>query len=749
MASPSNEDSPAPQAGSARTSPIGIEDILCTEELKSRPAQQPDYKAENDALVDLAKHMARSPETLLQKLAETARRLCRAGSAGVSLEEVDKGEPIFRWSAVDGRLKPHLGGTMPRHFSPCGTTVDMGQTLVMCDAVRFYPYIADLQMPIREVLLVPFYSGEQPVGTVWVVSHEVIGHFDAEDARLLTSLSLFAAAAYDSLLAFNSTAETQIKLQEANFKLEAALQAGAIATWSWDVLNDRVQVDNQGAQLFSVSETDANGGPIATYLESIHPDDRERVTSLIQSIMESGEDYEVEYRLRNNDDYVWVIARGRVLRNSQGKPIQFPGVLVDITTRKLAQLANEARQQEASETLRTAHEEVVAGSRAKDDFLAALSHELRTPLNPALLLASEASRNSDYPREARSDFESIRKNIELEARLIDDLLDVTRITSGKFILYRALKDLHLIVRDATDKVASDAQDKKITLSWELNARDSFVYGDPVRLQQVFWNVIRNAVKFTPVGGRIHIESLNSADSRSVSFLIHDSGIGMDQDELNRIFETFAQGNHADTLGSHLFGGLGLGLAISKKIVEAHSGHISATSVGKNHGSTFIIELPTTKLAEIKEDPQFESLVSLTSAPWSTAPSAAAPSLRILMVEDHADTRRVLQRLLTRRSHEVTGAGSGEETLALVRDPDKVFDLIICDIGLPDTDGYSLLQQIHQYRPGLPAIAMTGYGMESDQERSASAGFLAHLTKPVSLAALEDTLRGLALGKYQG
>lgn len=719
---------------------VSLEDILATEVLSQSPARPADYKAESEAMTALVQHMAESPETLLQKLAETAMALTRAGSAGVSIEETEAGEPVFRWRAVAGRLSPFLGGILPRHHSPCGVTVDRGTSQLMRHPERYYRDDAGLGFPVDELLLVPFFRHGHAVGTVWIVSHEGTGVFDAEDERLVRSLSHLASAALDATLLAQSRADTQLQVEEMHVKLESALEAGSIATWSWDIHKNRVTVDRMGARLFGVSESDARGGPISAYFDAMHPDDRQRVADVIQGAMEKADSFESEYRLRNGEGYRWVIARGRVLRDAQGRAVQFPGVLVDITARK----DREEQQTRVSEALKAAHDQMLASSQAKDDFLAALSHELRTPLNPALLLSSEASKNSAYPRDARSDFEAIRKNIELEARLIDDLLDVTRISSGKFILYRALKDLHLILRDAADKIDPDAQEKKITLTWDLAARDSFVFADPVRLQQVFWNVLKNAVKFTPAGGSIHLRSENTADGRHIRLQIQDSGIGLEYDELESIFEAFAQGHHAIGQGSHTFGGLGLGLAISRKIVEAHAGLITATSRGRDQGATFAIELPTTTLSSLGE-PAPSSLLSSASQPRTPPLGGPAASLRILMVEDHADTRRVLQRLLTRRGHEVAVAACGEEALNLL--PGQAFDLLICDVGLPDTDGYTLLGEILHRRPGLPAIAMTGYGMESDVERSAAAGFLAHLTKPVSVAALEDTLRGLALGRY--
>lgn len=724
---------------------------MITQELESRPRPQPDYEAENQALVALATHMAESPETLLQKLVEEAMRLCKAGSAGLSLEDMDGDVAVFRWKATCGRMFRFLGGTMPRHFSPCGVTLENAEPVLMRDPGRHYSGSEDVDLPMRELLLVPFKRQGKLVGTVWVISHEKEGHFTAEDVRLLTSLSVFATAALDAQATSEAQAAAQLKLDEMDFKLEAALAAGSIATWTWDIIQNRVFVDTLGARMFGVSEQDAQGGPVEKYLAAIHPDDRDSVGALIQQAINHGDSFEAEYRLTNDDGFRWVLARGKILRNPAGKAILFPGVLMDITDRKLAELDQEKRQQQESSALRSAHEEAVALSRAKDEFLAALSHELRTPLNPALMLAGEAAKNPDYSREARRDFEAVRKNIELEARLIDDLLDITRISNGKFVLYRSVKDLHHILRDAVDKIGANAQEKSIAMNWQLEARDSFVFADPVRLQQVFWNVLKNAVKFTPSGGRIEVESCNSADGRHIQMLFRDSGIGIESDELTSIFEAFAQGRHAANNHSHIFGGLGLGLAISKKIVEAHGGSISATSPGKDQGATFVIELPTTTLAQLSADPlpqpcsQAQDTLIERDAPLAQSVIPAS-SLRILIVEDHDDTRLILRRLLVRRSHEVHMAANCQEALQEIHH--HPFDLVLCDIGLPDNDGYALLHEIHQIRPGLPAVAMTGYGMESDQEMSAQAGFLAHLTKPVSLAALEDTLRGLSLGHYR-
>lgn len=700
----------------------------------ARPARPADHQGESAALVQLARHMATSPSTILQKLTDTAMELCRAGSAGVSLEERHEGKDIFRWRAVSGRLTPFLGGTMPRDFSPCGVTVDRGTTQLMRHIVCHYQYVSGLAMPVDEVLLVPFFRGARPVGTLWIVSHEKTEFFDAEDARLMRSLAEFASAAIETLATLKSAEQTRFQLDEMQVQLEAALVAGSIATWAWNIPQDRLYADAYCARLFAVSEEHARGGPLASYVEAIHPEDRDQVNARIHQAIENGGTYEAEYRLRHpGADHQWVIARGKVLRNAQGEAVHMAGVIMDITEHKKAQLAREtqqetlwAREREINAALREARDQALAASRAKDDFLAALSHELRTPLNPVLLLASDLAENADYPAEVRADFETVRKNVELEARLIDDLLDLTRITNGKLKLDTILVDLHAIARDAEEKVAADAQDKNITLHWDLAAGRSLVQGDPVRLQQVFWNVLKNAVKFTPHGGAIRIESRNPPAGGEVHLEVHDSGIGIAPEELATIFDAFAQGAHA---GSHVFGGLGLGLAISQRIMQMHSGRIVASSPGGGQGSCFSIQMPA---ADVALRP-----VSEVRPPAAAAPPAC---LNILLVEDHAPTRQILERLLTRRGHHIAPAGSGQEAREQVRTQE--FDLIICDVGLPDTDGHTLLHELTLLRPGLAAIAMTGYGTENDVQKSDQAGFLMHLTKPVSIARLEEALRSI-------
>jgi signal transduction histidine kinase len=233
-------------------------------------------------------------------------------------------------------------------------------------------------------------------------------------------------------------------------------------------------------------------------------------------------------------------------------------------------------------------------NRAKDDFLATLSHELRNPLSPVLLVAGAAAKDPALPESVRSDFATICKNISLETRLIDDLLDLTRITHGKLEIKRVPCDIHTILRDAIATLESEMQQKRISLSSDFQAEEHHGVGDPVRLTQVFWNVLKNAVKFTPEEGEIVIGTRNLCGSPRLAIRVADTGIGMSSEEQSRVFEAFSQGRHAEE-GSHRYEGLGLGLSISRMLVELHSGEIRAESAGPGRGSVFTIELPLASL----------------------------------------------------------------------------------------------------------------------------------------------------------
>jgi PAS domain S-box len=413
----------------------------------------------------------------------------------------------------------------------------------------------------------------------------------------------------------------------------------------------------------------------------------------------------------------WVFVIHEPERSPEGEVIGLVAVVTDITERKQAERAVAA-----------ARDEALAASRAKDDFLARLSHELRTPLNPVLLLASEAAENPRLSADVRADFETIAQNVMLEARLIDDLLDLTAIARGKLSLAIKPVQIHTVLHDALAMVRQDIAQKQLKIVLQLAADRQTVLGDDMRLKQVFWNVIKNAVKFTPVGGQITIETAVGRDE--VAVRVTDSGIGLTPDESSRIFAAFAQGDHA-TNGNGRFGGLGLGLVISKMLTQLHSGRISARSAGRDRGATFTIELP---LSADQAEGTARGVGEGSQAPM--LPAVPVRVMNVLLVEDHQPTCVALRELLARRGYQVTTAG----TLAEAREAAEGgrFDFVISDVGLPDGNGCDLMAELRE-RLGLKGVALTGYGMDEDMLRSRAAGFVTHLTKPVSVQALERAL----------
>ncbi|MDP9003218.1 MAG: ATP-binding protein, partial [Verrucomicrobiota bacterium] len=381
----------------------------------------------------------------------------------------------------------------------------------------------------------------------------------------------------------------------------------------------------------------------------------------------------------------------------------------DITERKRAQ-----------ETLRAAKTAAEKANQAKDDFLAVLSHELRTPLTPALAAASYLAEHEQLPLELREEVIAIRRNVQFEARLIDDLLDLTRITRGKLELHPEAVDAHRLLHNALTIVHEDVVRKELEVVTELDAPHHHLWADPIRIQQVFWNLLNNAVKFTPKGGSITLRTTNQ--NGKVSFEICDTGIGIEREQQARIFSAFEQGELTIT---RQFGGLGLGLAISDTLLKLHGGTIDVHSLGKDRGASFRVTLG------VIADP------AIAIVPATNGEATPARSLRLLLVDDHADTRRILSRLLGKCGHEVSTADCAESALQLL-ERDR-FDALISDIGLPDSSGYELVREA-KGRQALKGIALSGFGMEEDVRRSLEAGFDYHLTKPVEFADLRSLLQ---------
>ena len=381
----------------------------------------------------------------------------------------------------------------------------------------------------------------------------------------------------------------------------------------------------------------------------------------------------------------------------------------------------------AEEKLQAAKSAAEKANQAKDDFLALLSHELRTPLTPALIAASYLAEHKEMPPKFQEELIAIWRNVQLESHLIDDLLDVTKITRGKIEVNHAAIDVHRLARDAVQIVQKDIEEKQIQFAVDLSAPNHCVWADPVRIQQVFWNLLNNAVKFTPKEGRIAVRSSN--ENGKFVLEISDTGIGIESERQSRIFEAFHQVERSIT---RKFGGLGLGLTISKTLLDLHGGRITVHSEGKDRGTTFRVFL----------DLLTEPLVARIDK--SDGDVATSRSLRLLLVDDHADTRAVLSRLLNKFGHQTVTADSAKDALKFLKSDDQ-FDVLISDIGLPDGNGYDLVREAKR-RQQLRAVALSGFGTETDVQRSLDAGFDYHITKPVDISGLRSLLQKLAKHK---
>lgn len=374
------------------------------------------------------------------------------------------------------------------------------------------------------------------------------------------------------------------------------------------------------------------------------------------------------------------------------------------------------------EDARRQADELEKASKAKDRFLAMLSHELRTPLTPVLLTASMLEHRQELPSDMREDLSMIRRHVQLEARIIDDLLDLTSIAKGKLQYEFHPIDLHPLARAAAD-LCGRGEGAPILL--ELSADQSHVRGDATRLQQVLWNLLSNARKYTPVDGRITIRSAQSSDG-GILLEILDTGEGIDPSMLETVFNAFEQEERQ-------FGGLGVGLAISRAIAEAHAGTLTARSAGRGKGSIFTLKLPIM---------QGSGFARSGSDSASLDPNVRTLNpLRILLVEDHDTTMRIMAKLLAGLGHQVQCAGDVASAIRAAHE--GTFDLVISDLGLPDGSGHELMRYL-SLRHGLRGIALSGFGTEEDLLRSGEAGFVEHLTKPVDLQRLRAAVHRATL-----
>ena len=509
------------------------------------------------------------------------------------------------------------------------------------------------------------------------------------------------------------------ELDEANARLKLALVASHLGDWSWDAKTNVVTLSDTAERIFDVApDSQITRSEMLTH---VHEEDRERFNAAVDNALAEHSDYEVEYRIARTDgSETWVSGRGRGIYADNGSLIGMLGFVQDITTRKTAEVETERLYRQAEES-----------SRLKEEFLATISHELRTPLSAILGWARMLRLGQLSQEHTAKALDTIERNARAQAQLIDDLLDVSRIMTGKLRMDVRPSDPNGFIDAAVEAVKPAAEAKGVRVQKVVDTAAISIPGDPVRLQQVIWNLLSNAIKFTPRGGRVQIRSerVNS----HLEIVVSDTGQGIAADFLPHVFDRFRQ---ADQKTSRQHGGMGLGLAIVRHLVELHGGTVNAASEGEGKGATFTVMLPITPVYQIDSSGGRVHPAARDLLPPDEG-TDRLDGLNILVVDDEPDTRELLKQGLEYCGATVRVAGSASEAV------DELFvsvpDILISDVGMPGIDGYDLIRQIRELpreRGGkVAAIALTAYTRTEDRLHALRAGYDMHVPKPVELAEL--------------
>jgi PAS domain S-box-containing protein len=509
---------------------------------------------------------------------------------------------------------------------------------------------------------------------------------------------------------------TEQQARRSEERLRFALDAAAMGTWDWDLSTNVVQWSDNLASIHGLPEGGFDG-TFASYEREIHPDDRPQVYASIQRALNEGVPHDVEYRLVAPDGTIrWCEGKGRV-EYDDGRPVRMSGVCMMVTRRKEAELARLAAAEEAS--------------RLKDDFLATLSHELRTPLNAILGWVQMLQNGELTSARAKQAVDVIGRNARLQAQLIEDMLDVSRIITGKLEIERAPVSVPQLVETVVSGIAPAADARRIRLELHIAAELPPIEGDPKRLLQVLNNVLSNAVKFTPNNGSVVLAC--EAAGEWLNIRVEDSGVGIAPEFLPFVFDRFRQ---ADSRTTRTHGGLGLGLAIARHLIELHAGEIRAHSAGENRGTTILIRLPLSPTTAPDVPP--EATASITET--------RLDDVTVLVVDDQPDSREMLATLLEQRGARSLQSESAESALQILQL--QRVDLLIADIAMPGVDGYELMRRLRAAGDETPAIAVTAFARSDDRRSALDCGYTAYLSKPIDGRQLVRTIREVVPMRYQ-
>ena len=571
-----------------------------------------------------------------------------------------------------------------------------------------------------------------------VVSHET--EVDFPDGRLRTFLASYVPdydadgnvvgfAAIVADVSERRQAEAAVRASEEKFRIMA--DSAPVMVWITDTERRCTWVNQHWLEFTGRTlEQELGEG----WIENIHPEDLARFVDVHATSADTRLPFSIEVRLKRRDgEYRWLWDIGRPLFDADGSFTGYIGSCVDITDRK----QHEQEREYLLDSERHARGEAERVNRLKDEFLASLSHELRTPLNAILGWAQLLRVGHDDPRELAQGLEVIERNARVQTQIISDLLDMSRILSGKIRLDIAEIDLPVLVHGAVDTVQHSADAKDITVERFIDPSAGTIVADAGRLQQVLWNLLSNAIKFTPRGGRVTVRLERHANH--VELMIRDTGQGIASEFLPHVFERFRQ---ADASTTRKFGGLGLGLSIVKSLVELHGGVIRCHSDGPDTGASFVVTLPI--VSRINPDVQ-PPTSSRQPAASSEAPSSRLDGVRVLAIDDEPDTRELVRRLLVDHGADVTTADNADEALRLLSS--EPFDVLLADIGMPQRDGYELIRDIRRGRAEpntrIPAAAVTAFARSEDRTRALLSGYQSYVSKPFEPAELVAVVASLS------
>ena len=556
-------------------------------------------------------------------------------------------------------------------------------------------------------------------GIRWVLGvGDVIYNLEGKPIRL-SGLNLDITRLKETEAAFQRSKQ-DLKQRERELQLITEVIPQQIWTAGMDGHMDYINHRWQNYTGLDLAQMQAKG-----WASIVHPEDLEDFKANWIKSIHIGENFNAEARLRNaNGTYRWFLSKARPLYNEKREIVKWYGTNTDIN-----------RSKELEEKLRQQAKDLIEANRLKDDFLAIVSHELRTPLNPILgwsqMLAGDKL-DRDFIIRGLS---IIERNAKLQSQIIDDLLDVSSILRGKLKLNKTPQNLEMVIRAALTTVELSAADKSIAIETEFESIDGRVLGDTGRLQQIVWNLVVNAVKFTPTDGRVFVK-LNQIGNKAV-IKIEDTGRGIEPNFIPYVFDRFRQENSAST---REFGGLGLGLAIVKHLTELHNGRVTVASAGLGKGATFTVELPLMDLPNSKSTD--------TSLQKQSIQPNRFDNLTILVVDDEVDSLEMLTLVLQCEGAEVISFTSPKAALEILNQTTP--ELIISDIGMPEIDGYTLIEEIRQRNQAqnIPAIALSAHAKDTDIQQSFAAGFQKHMTKPIDIPLLLTTITELLPSKSQ-